>query len=182
MNIALLQRLIDYNPDTGKLTFRSAWPEMFDESPARSRQYRCNTWNSLMSGKPAFDVDHGTGYLAGSLLGRCYKAHRVAWAVFYGASPCGEIDHINGVRSDNRISNLRCVSKSKNQRNSKRRSDNTVGRTGVTWCARDAAWVVQISKDGRRFRKNFKDRDAAFAYRSAMELKLGYTQRHGTIS
>lgn len=180
MDVTLLQRLVDYDAETGALTFRQAWPEMFGESPARSRQYRCNTWNSLLSGRPAFATDHGTGYLAGGLLGKTYKAHRVAWAIFYGETPEGEVDHINGNRSDNRIENLRCVSKSSNQRNAIRRVDNTSGHTGVTWCERDSAWVVQISDGTKRRRRNFKDLDAAILYRAAQERQLGYTERHGS--
>jgi hypothetical protein len=182
MDIHLLRRLVDYDPETGALTFREAWPEMFGESPARSREYRKNTWNSQFAGRPAFASDHGTGYLAGKLLGRTFKAHRVAWAIFYGEIPAGEVDHLNGNRSDNRIANLRVVTKAENQRNAKRRADNTSGKTGVSWCERDAAWVVQVQSDGRRLRRNFKAREDALAYRSELERSLGFSDRHGTTS
>lgn len=179
MDIHLLRRLVDYDPETGVLTFREAWPEMFGESASRGREYRKNIWNALFAGKPAFASPHGTGYLAGSLLGRTYKAHRVAWAIFHGEAPAGEVDHINGDRADNRISNLRAVTKSENQRNAKRRADNTSGKTGVSWCARDSAWVVQVQANGKRHRRNFKCRDDAIAYRAEMERGLGFSPRHG---
>lgn len=60
--------------------------------------------------------------------GNVLKAHRVAWAMHYGVWPDGEIDHINGVRDDNRISNLRCVETRINAQN-KREAIKT-SRTG----------------------------------------------------
>ena len=57
------------------------------------------------------------GYVCIRVLGKTYKAHRLAWLYVYGNMPIGEIDHINGIKDDNRISNLRDVTKSVNQQN-----------------------------------------------------------------
>lgn len=42
------------------------------------------------------------------------RAHRMAWEIYYGSDPTMTIDHINGIKTDNRISNLRDVSLSMN--------------------------------------------------------------------
>src|SRR5215467_10234620 len=46
------------------------------------------------------------GYRSVNLEGKSYKVHRLVWLLTYGSWPNGEIDHINGIRSDNRVSNL----------------------------------------------------------------------------
>lgn len=48
-------------------------------------------------------------YVKVSADGKTYLAHRIAWALATGEWPAGEIDHINGIRSDNRLANLRDV-------------------------------------------------------------------------
>ena len=50
---------------------------------------------------------HHSGYLSIFTLGRSYRAHRLAWVHYYGEQPPKFIDHINNVRDDNRIANLR---------------------------------------------------------------------------
>ena len=57
------------------------------------------------------------GYVKVSISYRKYAAHRIVWLHHYGAWPNGQIDHINGVRSDNRIRNLRDVLPSTNRQN-----------------------------------------------------------------
>lgn len=58
------------------------------------------------------------GYLRIAIKGKWYQAHRICWLLFYGKFPNESIDHINGVKTDNRIINLREANKSQNQMNS----------------------------------------------------------------
>jgi hypothetical protein len=91
-------------------------------------------------------TQHSRGYIVIGLDGMNYKAHRLAWLHVHGEWPTGEIDHINGNKTDNRITNLRIVSRSENMVNRFRaRSDNRLGVLGVT----------QI---GGRFIARFKNR------------------------
>lgn len=72
------------------------------------------------------------GYLAVSADKQNIYCHRLAWLLHYGVHPDGQIDHINGVKSDNRIANLRCVSGSTNNENIRNaRRHNSTGMLGV---------------------------------------------------
>lgn len=76
---------------------------------------------------------NNNGYRLIHVAGHFCRAHRLAWLYVHGVWPTGEIDHINGVRDDNRLENLRDVSMVTNQQN--RRSAlvrNAVGLLGVS--------------------------------------------------
>ncbi len=77
------------------------------------RKRRAGTMHSnLLAGSIAHD-----GYLTIKVLGKTYRAHRLAWTLHYGVHPTKQIDHCNGIRSDNRIENLREATQSKNNAN-----------------------------------------------------------------
>ena len=75
----------------------------------------------------------GQGYLNLTVSGVEARAHRYAWLYVYGVWPKGEIDHVNGSRADNRITNLRDVPRSINQQNRhKPQKNNKSGFLGVS--------------------------------------------------
>ena len=91
---------------------------------------------------------NSAGYIAICCLGQLYLAHRLAWLFTYGKWPTGDIDHINGNRSDNHIANLRDVTRSVNQQNLKNaRSDNQTGFLGVKR-ARNGSYEARINLGG----------------------------------
>ena len=104
-----------------------------------------------------------------------YLAHRIAWKLLYGEDP-EEIDHINGNRSDNRITNLRSVSRLENMRNRKRASHNTSGVTGVCWYKNRSKWRAYISEELLGDFDKFED---AVAARKQAEKEYGYHPNHG---
>lgn len=173
-----LRRLLDYDPETGALTWRERPAEMF-ESGAKSAQDNARTWNRRFAGKPAFATNHGNGYLSGRVLGIKEYAHRVAWMIAHGTWP-RQIDHINGIKKDNRASNLRSVFQSENMKNTRLRSDNTSGFVGVSWDKRKNMWLSGIKIDGRRYHVGYfaKLNDAVTARRGA-ERKYGFHENHG---
>jgi hypothetical protein len=72
------------------------------------------------------------GYLRISIDSKIYAAHRLAWLYTYGCWPSGEIDHINRVRNDNRLCNLREATRELNTQNANVRVDSPYGIRGVT--------------------------------------------------
>lgn len=77
----------------------------------------------------ALDV---AGYVQVNIAGTVLKGHRIAWAIHYGKWPDGPIDHLNGIRCDNRIENLRSVTHQVNCQNMRNGScKNQTGYIGV---------------------------------------------------
>ena len=91
IDIKLMQEYVEYNSTTGALTYK-------------------------ISGKQATSVNKH-GYVQLNIKHSRYQAHRVAWALHYQESPQRDIDHINGDKTDNRISNLRLATPSQNHAN-----------------------------------------------------------------
>jgi hypothetical protein len=71
------------------------------------------------------------GYLIIKIKGNQYKAHRLAWFLYYGEFPKHNIDHINHNRADNRIINLRDVTQAENNKNNTKVINKDTGVYGV---------------------------------------------------
>ena len=92
------------------------------------------------------------GYIQIGVGGRTISAHRLAWIHVYGAWPTNCIDHINGIKSDNRISNLRDVEHRVNMQN-KRRASGKNKSSGLIGAWRESGskrWVSRITVDQKR--------------------------------
>lgn len=76
----------------------------------------------------SYDKD---GYLIIKIKGKQYKAHRIVFALVHGRFPDGEIDHINGVRDDNRIENLRECTRLGNVLNEHREANKDTKYVGI---------------------------------------------------
>lgn len=111
---------------------------------------------------------------------RNYLAHRLAFLYMTGSFPDGVVDHINHDSSDNRWANLRKVTPTDNNRNTRMHHDNKSGICGV-WLDRER-WVAKIGVNSSqicigRFNNLF---DAVCARKSA-EIKHGYHKNHGAV-
>ena len=119
-----------------------------------------------------------SGYKRFVFNGRRYLAHRVIWLHHYGEWPDGYIDHLNGVKTDNRISNLRSVTKSQNTLNSKLRSDNSSGVIGVHYRSECDLYVACIGINKQKICLGYyRSLEDAAAARKAAETRYGVITR-----
>lgn len=140
MDIGLLQSLLLYDSETGLLTWRMRPRSMFSSD----RIYR--SWNVKWAGFQAFTNINSRGYKTGSIFGKQFQSHRVIWALHYGEWPNGEIDHIDGDKTNNTINNLRQATRSENCRNVRSARNSTSKYLGVF--KRDDYWVAEIGGGG----------------------------------
>lgn len=166
----------NYDPDSGRLIVKKRPMSEFDDMGYARHLKRI--------GKPSGCQDK-QGYIKVCIDGKYYLAHKIIWLIVHGEwveYPAFEIDHINGDRSDNRIVNLRKVTKSENQRNAGRRINNTSGVHGVNWKPKynstpgDGRWVARIWNGPRHvYLGGFKTLHEAQIARKAAERVLGFT-------
>lgn len=142
-------------------------------------------FNSIFSGREVgslrtHDVT-GKTYRTCSWGGRTWWVHRLIWTLVHGPIPAGmQIDHINGCGSDNRLDNLRLVTPSDNQRNTRKRKNNTSGYSGVTFHKQRQRWAAQAICDGRHVHLGlFETAAEAAKARAAFNAKHSYHERHG---
>lgn len=129
-----LRVLLDYDPDTGLFTWRAPLSNVVRVGQVAGTRDSC-------------------GYIAIGVDGRRCLAHRLAWLHYYGEHappwPQCQIDHINRIKTDNRIANLRLVSPSGNKQNRvEPHSNNRIGKLGVKRNGK-SSYMAQIWVDGR---------------------------------
>ena len=138
----VLRQLMSYDPETGKLFWKERPAEWF-KYPAQAEK-----WNRHYANKEAFTPINSRGYHTGTVKGKMLLAHRIAWAITHGRWPDHFLDHINGIRSDNRLCNLREATHAENSRN----SDVPMGKSGVRGVRQDKRWrkkwQARITVDG----------------------------------
>lgn len=172
-----LRQLLRYDPETGILYWNVREPGWFEDGK-RSAEWRARNWNSAFAGKPAgYIAPHG--YNLVQLPGRMECAHRIAWVMTHGEWP-EFVDHIDGDRANNRLANLRSVSRSENARNKAKSSGNKSGVTGVSWYSGISKWVAEIGHNKKTIRLGrYECFDDAVAARKQAEVKYGYHENHG---
>ncbi|MEG1123085.1 MAG: HNH endonuclease [Citrobacter sp.] len=155
---------LDYNPETGSFTWKATNRRGF-------------------VGKQAGCFCPRDGYIRIRIHGKLELAHRLAWNMTYPDNPVGpdeQIDHINHIRMDNRIVNLRKASNTDNSRNASIGSNNTSGALGVWFEKRRNAWVAEIKVDRRKIHiGQFEKFEDAVAARKAAEVTYGFHENHG---
>lgn len=124
MNIDALKSLLRYDPDTGLIYWTAKGKGMIKKKAAGTLLY--------------------SGYLGICIGPKRWQAHRIAWALHHGVWPKDQIDHINGVKTDNRICNLREATNSENGKNLGLSKANTSGFKGVCFDKRTSKWRATI--------------------------------------
>ncbi len=153
-------RILAYSPTTGIITRKINW----------------------FKGKAGEEVGTNDyyGYKAISVYGQRLRAHRIAWLLHYREWPKNQIDHINGIRGDNRIINLRDVSNQENHRNERLAKNNSSGIIGVCWSEADSRWIASIGVNYKQIRLGqFKSKGDAVKVRLEAETKYNFHKNHG---
>jgi hypothetical protein len=130
-----LKELLQYNPASGKF------------------HWNVDRTGGVKAGDEAGAID-SQGYVKMTIGGRQYKGHRVAWFYVHGVWPKA-IDHINGIRDDNRIGNIRECSIRENTAN---RTYHRAGKlVGVCWSPKRQKWRSTIQINGKQTHLGFFD-------------------------
>lgn len=176
VDAATLRQLFTYDPESGFLTWKERPRDMFPTQ----RSYRA--WNARLAGARAFTCKNPAGYLTGQIFSRWYSAHRVVWAWVNGMWPEHQIDHINRVRDDNRISNLRPVTNAENARNQSAPKSSKTGICGVGKLSLNGGryeyWSARIRVGGKDLRLgSFPFTEEGFA--KAVQARRNGEERYG---
>lgn len=132
-----LKEVLHYDPETGYFTWLKT-------TNSRAVKGSIAGWN--------WDGHYGRkGNVQITYNKQKYAAHRLVWLYVYGEWPENEIDHINRVRHDNRLCNLREATHSQNMANHAIRSTNKTGFKGVYFDKFCGKYRATCSVDGKRF-------------------------------
>lgn len=163
--LAYLESVADYDPELGGFIVHT--------QPA-------HTWSDKV-GKCLGTLTL-TGYLNISIAGINRRQSHLVWLWYHGSWPRFQIDHINGVKDDDRIENLRDVPRELNNRNRKLNSNNKTGITGIRFDTPQNKYAVQIRAKGKRVHigrfNTLLEAARALAAFHEENPNLGYTARH----
>lgn len=142
MTAERLHTLFVYVEETGELVWRPRGIEMFKSH----RSYK--TWNTRFSGRSAGHITDD-GYVRVTVCGTFQQVHRIVWIMHCGPIPADkEIDHVNGVRNNNRRANLRLCRRSQNNINTRVMTTNPHKVRGVY--ALPSGYRARIRARGRQ--------------------------------
>jgi hypothetical protein len=161
LTVAALRELISYDPETGIF------------------QWKTRRRGRLLSGHVGDRTR--SGYLRVGISYQRYLLHRLAWLYMTGEWPKQEIDHINGIRDDNRFANLREATVAQNRANMRMRSSNRIGVKGVRWRADCSMWEARICKNYKKISIGYfgSPQEAHTAYMAKARELFGKFARSG---
>jgi mRNA-degrading endonuclease HigB of HigAB toxin-antitoxin module len=127
----LVQHLFNYDSNTGKITWKNP-PVM-----------------KGIKGKDACSINNN--YHTVNIYGKNYNAHRVIWLYVHGYFPENDIDHIDRDKTNNKLENLREVSRQCNMRNVGKRVNNKSNVVGVSFIQKRIKWYANIMVNGKTY-------------------------------
>jgi hypothetical protein len=145
-------------------------------------------WAKLSGARRRLDRPAGSnveGYLQIGLSGRIYRAHRIALFLHNGSWPSSQLDHINGIRTDNRPENLRIVTQQENCRN-RRPQKNASQYSNIyiyTLKNADKRYQVRVRRGTGKgtYYKTCKNLPDAIMLRNVKHQEFGYHHNHGRL-
>jgi len=143
--VELANEFLEYNPETGVFIWKWRDRKHFTSDKEWKRG------NTRFANTVAGSDDEKTKYRRIKVNGNDYMAHRLAWLLHYGAWPEDQIDHINNVRDDNRIENLREATHAQNTRNKSSRKGSSSKYLGVSRHNASNKWQAAIKVDGETY-------------------------------
>lgn len=165
LSLSRAKELFEYNPQTGDLIRKT------------NQRYTAKK-GSIVCPKST------VGYLKVRVDGQVLYVHTIIYLLNHGHLPHFSIDHIDGVKTNNRIENLRDVSQQDNCKNSGLRSDNTSGVVGVSYSKEKKKYEAYINpeKGKRVLLGRFTELKEAIKVRKQAEIENGYHSNHGMQS
>lgn len=126
---------------------------------------------------------HGyTGYIDMLVNTKRYPAHRLVFLYMEGSLPAKHVDHINGIRDDNRWCNVRHATPIINHQNRRQQDNNVSGVTGLSWLKKEERWQVQITYNRKTIHLGiFACKLDAAATRFRANKKYGFHENHGRL-
>ena len=172
-----LSEMFSYDRETGFLTWKTRPLHHFKD--IRCQKIFNTKYAGIVAGTYT-TTQSNKSYRIISIFNRRYLAHRIIWFLLNGSQPKYEIDHINGDSKDNRIDNLRDVSRKENNKNMRLGIRNTSGRVGVSFDKVGKVWKAEIGLNGKTlFIAQYESFDLASAARDGAEVALNYHKNHG---
>ncbi len=176
-DIEVAKKHLDFNASNGTFSWKARARSEFKNEQA----YKA--WHTKCLGKNVgtkFTNSSGKTYIQIVIKGHSYMVHRLSYMFFHGCLPDGIIDHFDGDGENNKPSNLRDVSYSKNSRNMRKSTRNTSGVVGVSWSKQRRKWHARVCCERVVRHLGFFNSvtDAEVAINEARK-KLGFTSAHG---
>jgi len=166
LNHKLLLECVSYNKETGVFTWKKR-PLSHFKTEMACKTFNTRFCNTVCGSKLTND------YVRIGLFGVDYLAHRLAYFYVNGQFPQNQIDHINGIRTDNRFSNLRSVTNKENSHNRQQLNKNSsTGLSGVIFDKARGLFRASIQIDGKsKHLGRFKSKEEAHeAYLKAKRI------------
>lgn len=173
MNFDQISQLFTYDAKTGDLFWLRRPRQMFKTHRAFVQ------WNQRYAGIVAGTLKNDSGYVVVSIQKRLCRAHHVIWCLAHKEWPTAEIDHINGVRNDNRLVNLRLVSRAENTKNRCLLPSNKTGYHGVTKSSHGKYRAKGHAENVQRHLGYFNTLEEAVQARKDFEQAFGFHSNHG---
>jgi len=155
-----LQSIFMYDPLTGHLTWK-------------------DSRSNMIKGSLAGCVNKA-GYMVVTINSKTYRVQRIIWLWMFGSIPANfYIDHINGNKLDNRLTNLRLATNKQNQENRAAPKNSSSGLRGVGWHKNYGKWMARISHNNQRKTIGFFDtkEQAWQAYKAEAAKLYTHTDR-----